>query len=343
MGVKLGNIIQGKELELKDLSGKVIVVDSFNVLYQFLASIRQRDGTLLMDSQGRVTSHLTGLFSRTTRLLEAGVKPAFAFDGRTPKLKRAEQERRHLIKEEAEEQYKEAKEAGDVEAMRKFSSRTSALTPEMVAEAKKLISSLGLPVIEAPAEGEAQAAHIVRKGEAYAVASEDFDSLLFGAQRLVRRLNITGRRRVAGTLSTKAVVPEMISLPDALSSLGIDREQLICLGLLTGTDYNPGGVKGIGPKKALKLLHEHRKDFDGMFSAVEWEKHCSSSWKEVFALFTDAAVSDEYDLTFRPLDRDAVRELLVEGHDFSAERIDATLDKLDSKKDRKQKGLSDFF
>ena len=138
MGVKLGDIIQGKELELKDLSGKVIVVDSFNVLYQFLASIRQRDGTLLMDSQGRVTSHLTGLFSRTTRLLEAGVKPAFAFDGRTPKLKRAEQERRHLIKEEAEEQYKEAKEAGDVEAMRKFSSRTSALTPEMVAEAKRL-------------------------------------------------------------------------------------------------------------------------------------------------------------------------------------------------------------
>lgn len=343
MGVKLGDIIHGKELELKDLSGKVIVVDSFNVLYQFLASIRQRDGTLLMDSRGNVTSHLAGLFSRTARLLEAGVRPAFAFDGKTPKLKKAEQERRHLIKEEAAAHYREAKEAGDIGAMRMFSSRTSALTPEMVAEAKRLIAALGLPVVEAPAEGEAQAAHIVKKGEAYAVASEDFDSLLFGCQRLVRRLNITGRRRVAGTLSTKAIMPEIISLPEALSSLEIDREQLICLGLLTGTDYNPGGVKGIGPKKALKLLHEHGKDFDGMFSAVEWEKHCSSPWREVSALFTDAAVSDEYDLAFRPLDRDAVRELLVEGHDFSAERVDATLDKLGGKADRSQRGLGEFF
>lgn len=343
MGVKLTDIAPGREIELTELKGKVIVIDSFNVLYQFLASIRQRDGTLLMDSEGRITSHLTGLFSRTARLLQHGIKPVFAFDGKTPKLKEAEQKRRHMVKEEAKEKYIEAKEAGDVEAMKRFSARTSRLTPEMAEEAKQLIRALGLPVVQAPSEGEAQAAHMVLKGDAFAVGSEDFDSLLFGAPRLIRRLNITGRRRVPGTLSTAAVMPELISLDETLASLGIDRRQLIALGMLVGTDYNPGGIKGIGPKKALKHVIAHGNDFDRLFEEAEWDSHCNTAWKEVFQLFTDMPVTDDYSLKFRPADSDAVRELLVERHDFSPERVDSTLDRLNAKADKKQKGLDEFF
>ena len=343
MGVKLTDIAPGKEIELEELKGKIVVVDSYNILYQFLASIRQRDGTLLMDSQGRVTSHLTGLFSRTTRLLQHGIKPVFAFDGKTPKLKEAEQKRRRMVKEEAREKYKEAKEVGDVEAMKKFSARTSRLTPEMAEEAKQLIRALGLPVVQAPSEGESQAAHMVIKGDAFAVASEDFDSLLFGAPRLIRRLNITGRRRVPGTLSTKAVMPELINLEEMLASLGIDQKQLIALAMLVGTDYNPGGVKGIGPKKALKHVLKYPDDLDRLFEEAEWAKHCRIQWKEIFLLFSDMPVIDDYDLSFKPVDRNAVHELLVEKHDFSPERVNKTLDKLEKKTDPKQKGLHEFF
>ncbi len=343
MGVKLADLVAGTEIELKDLNGRVIVIDSFNILYQFLASIRQRDGTLLLDSKGRVTSHLTGLFSRTSRLLQHGVKPIFVFDGKTPDLKLEEQKRRRLLKEEAVDKYETAKEKGDVDGMRKFASRTSRLTPEMVDEAKQLITALGLPIVQAPSEGEAQASAMVSKGDAYAVASEDFDSLLFGAPRMLRRLNVTGRRRIANTLSTKAVMPELVTLDSMLSSLGLTREQLIALGLLVGTDYNPGGVKGIGPKKGLKLVQKFGTDFEKMFASVDWDSHCSHPWKQVYSLFTDMPVTEEYNLAFSPVDVDAVYKVLVEEHDFSTARVDSTLEKLNAKTDKSQKGLGEWF
>ncbi len=163
MGVQITELLVKKEINLNELANKVIAVDSHLFLYQFLTTIRQRDGSLLIDSKGRVTSHLAGLFTRSTKLIEAGLKLVYVFDGEPPKLKHEERERRKKVKIEAQKKYEEAKKKEDLEEMRKYAARTTRLTPEMIEEAKKLIKALGIPVVEAPSEGEAQAAYMVKK------------------------------------------------------------------------------------------------------------------------------------------------------------------------------------
>ena len=254
MGVSITELLPTKEIKLDDLSGKIIAVDTSLFLYQFLSIIRQRDGTPLMDSKGRVTSHLSGLFNRTMSLLDKGIKPVFVFDGKPPDLKRKEQEKRMQLKEEAKAKYEEAVQEEDVEAMRKYAMRTSKLTSEMVRETKELVQAMGLPIVQAPCEGEAQAAYIAQKGDAYAIASSDADSLLFGAPKIVKNLAVTGRRKKTKALTYVTIKPELIELDEVLNSLGVDRDQLIALCMLVGTDYNPGGIKGLGPKKSLDLL-----------------------------------------------------------------------------------------
>jgi flap endonuclease-1 len=201
MGVAITELLEGKELTIEQLHGKVFAVDAFNMLYQFLTTIRMQDGTPLKDSKGNVTSHLIGLFARSTTLMSQGLRLAFVFDGEPPALKRQERERRHAVKVEALRQFKKAEAKEDIEEMKKYAGRTATLNSEMVNEAKVLLAALGLPVIQAPSEGEAQAAHICKRGDAYAVISQDADALLFGAPRVVRNLNLTGRRKKGGALA----------------------------------------------------------------------------------------------------------------------------------------------
>lgn len=344
MGTKLKEITIKKEISIPDLKGKVLVVDSFNVMYQFLTSIRMADGSLLMDSRGNVTSHLNGLFSRTVNLMHQGLKLAFVFDGEAPKLKQKERERRADIKKEAKKEYDIAKEREDIESMKKYAARTSALTKDMIEEAKKLIDAMGMPVIQAPSEGEAQAAHIVNKGDAYAEISQDFDCLMFGVPRLVRNLTVSEKRKMPGKLSYIEVKPELIELEENLKALGISQDQLIAMCILIGTDYNPGGIKGIGPKNALKLVKECKNDFDSMFKHAEWDKSFEFSWKEVFDTIKNIPVTDRYELRWGKPDAKAIKKLLVDEHDFSEKRVDGALEKLEVESEkRSQKGLGEFF
>ncbi|MFO8016613.1 MAG: flap endonuclease-1 [Candidatus Woesearchaeota archaeon] len=344
MGTKLKEITACRQITIEDLKGKNLVVDAHNILYQFLTTIRMNDGSLLMDSNGSVTSHLNGLFNRSLSLMQKGLNLAFVFDGRPPELKDKERERRKGLKEDAAKDYEKAKQEGDIEGMKKYSSRMSRLTPEMIEEAKKLISALGMPVIDAPSEGEAQAAHIVKRGEAYAEISQDFDCLMFGVPRLVRNLTITERRRMPGKASFSGVRPEMIDLKENLDSLGISQDQLIALCLLVGTDYNYGGVKGIGPKKALKMIKGNDDDFDSLFKEVGWSDHSDIPWKQVYDTITGMPVTDDYNMEWKAPDRDKLMELLVDGHDFSEKRVSDSLSKLEKEKsDKSQKGLNQFF
>lgn len=340
MGVAITELLLRKEIEINELAGKVIAVDSPMWLYQFLSIIRARDGTALMDSKGNITSHLVGLFNRTTRLMQQGLKLAFVFDGKPPKLKEKERERRKELKLEAEKEYKKAKEKEDIEAMKKYAARTARLTPEMIKEAKKLIEALGLPIVNAPCEGEAQAAYMVKKDKAFGVASQDADSLLFSASKLIRNLSIAGKRKKAGQLAYEIVKPEIIDLAENLNNLGIDNDQLIALGMLIGTDYNPGGVKGIGPKNALKLVKEYGSDFDSLFKKVEWKKFFKFDWTEIFYLIKKMEVTDKYKLKCLDLDKEKIIKLLIDKHDFSEERVDSALAKLEEEREKKkQTGL----
>jgi flap endonuclease-1 len=295
-----------------------------------------------MDSHGNVTSHLIGLFSRTTSFLQKGLRPVFVFDGEKPELKAKELKRRKELKDAARVKYKIAVRKKDIQAMKKYAGRFSYLSPEMVEQAKELVRLLGLPVIQAPCEGEAQAAHLVKKGKAWGVVSQDYDSLLYGTEHLIQNLSIAGRRKQIGRLSYQTVKPLLINLSENLNNLKIDSEKLIVLSMLVGTDYNPKGVKGIGPKNALKLVQKH-DDFDKLFEEVKWDEHVDVPWTEIFYLFKKMPVTDKYKVKFGTPDKEGLVKFLVKGHDFSLDRVNNALEpivKLNKK--RAQKSLGDF-
>ena len=329
MGVNIREIIPDeavKTLSLDELRFRVIAIDAYNALYQFLAAIRQPDGTPLMDSRGRVTSHLSGLFYRTINLAEHGVKPVYVFDGKPPEMKRREIERRRRIREEAARKYREAAAAGRVEEARRYAQMSSSLTSDMVEEAKRLLEAMGIPYVEAPAEGEAQAAYMARRGDAWAAASQDYDSLLFGSPRLVRNLTISGKRKLPRKNVYVEVKPELVELDKLLKSLGITREQLIVIGILVGTDYNPDGVKGVGPKTALKMVKAHRDPVKLLESLPRNEFPVDPL--EIYRYFLNPPVTSSYRLEWRPPDEERVYQILVEEHDFNPERVRNALNRL---------------
>jgi flap endonuclease-1 len=352
VGVDLGELFPGTEITMESLGGKVVAIDAFNQLYQFLAIIRGPDGTPLKDDQGRVTSHLNGLFNRTTNLAVAGVLPIFVFDGAPHPLKQKTIEERSRIKRQAIADYEEALKVGDLERARSKAQQTSTLTSEMIGQAKALIQALGLPIVQAPSEGEAQASFLAREGVAHACGSQDFDSLLFGSPRLVRNLSVTGRRRMPGRQAYVDVSPEIILLEDALATHGLSREQLIDVALLIGTDFNPG-VVGIGPKTALKLVKEAGSVENALErapreTAASWGKLASGAAglgdvATIRSLFLQPSVEHSPKVVWGRFDRKQITDLLVREHRFSAERVESALGKLETAPIyRRQKSLSDW-
>ncbi|MBI2133226.1 flap endonuclease-1 [Candidatus Woesearchaeota archaeon] len=337
MGVQIIDILKRHEVGLDFLSGKVIAIDASNHLYQFLTTIRAPDGSPFTDSKGNITSHLIGLFSRTANLMQKNIRLIYVFDGPAPRLKHRELESRKEAKRAAAERYEAAIKANNLEDMRKFAGRFARLTPDMVSESKKLLEALGIPFIDAPSEGEAQAAHIVKKGNAFASASQDADSLLFGTKRLVRNLSITGRRKKQ--LSYSEISPELIVLDENLCELGITQDQLIALGMLVGTDYNSRGIKGVGPVRALELVKKHGDSFSKLFEEVCWDRCFDVPWTEIFDFFKNIPVTDQYELSWGEPDRNAAVSLLCGMHDFSVERVEKTMDALS----KRQKGLGEYF
>ena len=344
MGVNLRPLLIREEISIPDLKGKVIAFDAFNMLFQFLSNIRSPDGSLLTNKKGQVTSHLIGLFSRTTRFMLEGIKPVFVFDGESSPLKNEEIKKRQAAKKEAKKQYDDALAREDTVEMKKYAARTTVLTKEMCDHAKQLLTLLGLPVIQAPSEGEAQAAHLTNTGQAYAVGSQDYDSLLFGATNLIQNLSIAGRRKKMNAQTTIIVKPQQLNLEQNLTHLGITREQLIALAILVGTDFSPKGIKGIGPKTALKLIKEQKDDFATVFDKVNWSTHVSTPWKDIFELFTKTPVHTNITISFGPIDYGRLREFLIQEHDFSVERVENTFKELqNTTTGRTQKTLSNFF
>ncbi len=342
MGVNLKDLLLMREISIEDLKGKVLAIDSFNMLYQFLTTIRTPDGKPLMDSRGNVTSHLIGLFSRTTQFMAKGILPVFVFDGEKPVLKAATLEKRAKIKHEARLKYEDAMSKEDIDAMKKYGGRFAVMTSDMVEQAKEMIMLLGLPVIQAPCEGEAQASHLVKRGDAWAVVSQDYDSLLYGADRAIHNLSIAGKRKKMGALVYETVKPEIIDLSENLNHLGIDRDKLIVLAMLVGTDYNPGGIKGIGPKTALKLV-KGCSDFGKLFKEVKWDDYFDCAWEDIFSFFKKEHTTDKYEIRFGYPDKEKITKFLVDGHDFSAERVEKSLAPiLRQKEKRQQKSLGDF-
>ena len=336
VGVQLKKILEYEEIHISELAFKKVAVDSFNMLYQFISSIRQYDGTLLLDSKGRVTSHLKGLFNRLVYFKKQNIKAAFVFDGEPPSLKKKERALRAEKKMLADKKYKESLNLGLIEDAKKYAQGTSRLNSEMVEQAKELIELFGFPTLQAPSEGEAQASFLVSEGSVFACVSQDFDSLLFGSDILIRNLSVSNRRKVPGTTQYREVPIEMYNLKKNLARLNISQEQLIIIAILCGTDFNLGGIKGIGPKKALKLVKSYLRRYDELFDFLDWNSYFSYTWREVYNTISKMPRRNE-EIKFREIQKDGIKKFLGD-FDFELSIVERQLKQI-----KNVKTLERFF
>jgi len=343
LGVNFRDLVSKTTVSLESLGGKCIAIDAYNALYQFLAIIRQPDGTPLKDRTGRITSHLSGLLYRTSNLVEMGIKVVYVFDGVPPTLKEAEIKRRARVKEEAVVKYEKALQEGKMEEARTYAQMTSKLKDYMRDDAKHLLELLGIPWIQAPSEGEAQASYLAKKHKADFCASQDYDSLLFGAPQLVRNVTISGRRKLPRKNVYIEVVPEVVELGKVLSELGITQEQLIDIGILIGTDFNPEGVKGIGPKTALQLIKQH----GSIEKALPTIKDATFPVEpaKIREIFLHPEVTDNYQLTWKDPNVEGIIEFMCGERDFDQDRVTKALEKMNTgiKKQKSATTLEKWF
>jgi flap endonuclease-1 len=326
LGVNFRDLVPKTVVKLEDLGGKIIAIDAYNAIYQFLGIIRQPDGTPLKDSSGKVTSHLSGLLYRTSNLVEMGIKPIYVFDGVPPVLKHEEIDRRRQLKAEAAVHYEKAIAEGDMVKARKFAQATTSMKDYMKEDSQKLLELMGLPWVQAPSEGEAQAAHMTRRGDADYCASQDYDSLLFGAPKLLRNVTISGRRKLPSKNIYVDIVPEVIELNKVLQECQITYEQLIDVGILIGTDFNPNGIRGLGPKTALKLIKEHST----LENAIPHIKNAAFPVEpqQIREIFLYPQITDNYNLEWKKPNVDGIVDFLVRQKDFSEDRIKNAVERM---------------
>ena len=305
-----------------------------------MAIIRGPEGLPLSDSAGRVTSHISGLFYRNVNFLSIGIKPVYVFDGRPPSLKYAEIERRKQIKKDATIKFERALTQGKYEEAKKYAQQTSSLRDEMVEDSKHLLGLFGIPFLDAPSEGEATAANLTLTGQAYAAASQDFDSLLFGAKKLVRNFSYSGKRKLPNRNTTIEVEPEIIDLHKNLAELGITREQLVDIGILIGTDFNPNGFERIGPKTALKVIKEH-----GKLENVPQiqEKLDEIDYKQIRKIFLEPNVTSVSEIKFEEINFAGITKYLTSERNFSLDRVETSLNRLKKAIEKKSHTLEQWF
>jgi len=312
-------------LKLEDLRGKSLAVDANNYLYQFLVLIRTPRGTPLKDSHGNITSHLTGLMFRSTRLIhDYNIDLIFVFDGKPPKLKEREIQKRRQLREKATLEYEKALKAKDYATAFSKAVMTSRLTKPLIDDAKRLLHLLGIPYVQAPSEAEAQAAYMAIKGDVWAASSKDYDSLLFGTPRLLRYLTIHGREFLPSKGISRPLKPEVINLNKFLSHHNLTLEQLVDLAILIGTDFNEG-IKGIGPKTALKMLKTHGR-LENLPSNIM--SKVPQNYGEVRKIFLEPKVISNYTLAYGDLREKELYDFLCNQRDFSKKRVETIVQRM---------------
>jgi flap endonuclease-1 len=345
-----------REIDKSKLRNKIIAVDASILLYQFLVQIRTKGSgygqQLLVDNNGDVTSHIQGFFNRAANLLENEIKPVYVFDGKPPALKYAELVKRKELKKKAEKEAEDAEERienaedSDLEEaisdLNKASKRNIHITKQQTEEVKELLRLMGIPVIEAPCEAEAQCAELVKSGKVFAAGTEDMDALTFGTPIILRKLTMPE--------SAKENVIE-INVSKVLSGLDLTYDQFIDFCILCGCDYCES-IKGIGPKTALKLIRKHN-NIETILENLPDKYTVPSSLEdhldEVRNLFKFPDVKPGKDIEFKfgKPDREGIIDFLVNQRGFNHQRVTKVLDKIGGKTkvkvDEKQPTIDAFF
>jgi flap endonuclease-1 len=340
MGCNLRDLAQPENLELSSLSGQRIGVDAFLTAFQFLTTIRDRspegDGGPLKSSNGKVVSHLMGFLNRTTSLLAAGIKPVFIFDGKAPELKADELAMRKARRDEARKTHQEALEAGDFALAQKMAQRIISYTPEMVEETKQLLDLLGVPWVAAKAEGEGQAAVMAKIGQLDAVATQDWDALLYGTPVLIRNMMTAGNKQHGRVVKAQKIV-----LEDLLGQHDLSRDQLIDLAIMIGTDFHPG-IRGIGPKTGIKLI----KQFGDIETiCAEKDKEVPQRLDEIREIFRNHPSNEvpSQALQMGEIDVAGLKQFLQVDRQFSQRRMDNAMEKLTNAGLIRESGQTSLF
>ncbi|KXS20171.1 PIN domain-like protein [Gonapodya prolifera JEL478] len=326
-----------RENEIKNFFGRKVAIDASMSIYQFMIAVRGQDGMQLTNEAGETTSHLMGIFYRTIRMVESGIKPCYVFDGKPPTLKSGELAKRQERRAEAEKEAATAQEAGDTENFDKFSRRTVKVTRAHNEECKRLLKLMGIPFMDAPCEAEAQCAALCKAGKVFAAGSEDMDTLTFGSPILVRHLTFSEQRKIP--------VAE-IHLDKALAGLGMTTDQFIDLCILLGCDYCES-IKGIGPAKAYELVKKHGT-IEEVLKHIDTKKYAvPADWPfaEARRLFKTPDVTDpeSVELKWEDPDEDGIVEFLVKDKGFNEERIRNAVKKLQKQRGQATQGRLDTF
>lgn len=347
MGVAIGKLLENSKQKFEinnSYKDKRFGFDAYNILYQFLTTIRGIDGDALKNNDGVVTSHLNGLFYRVLNLLSNNIDIYFVYDGKSIDLKQKTKDQRRERKEIAKAHFKDALERGDLEDMNKFSRRFASIDENIINESKELLGYMGVSIINAPSEAEAQISYMTRNHLLDFTVSQDFDCLLFNSPNLVRNLTVSQKKKIVSKNIYVDVFPEIIHLEEALSNLKLTREKLIYLSILIGTDFNDK-VEGIGPKTAYKLVSENNSFKDIEKKLLEKGKKIDFDYKEILDVFNNPIVSKNPEIEKNSFNRKKIESMLVGRFDFSQERVSSILDRfLKEKEEReKQKNISKWF
>lgn len=328
-----------KEQKFESYFGRKIAIDASMSIYQFLIVVGRSGTEMLTNEAGETTSHLVGMFSRTIRLLEAGIKPVYVFDGKPPDLKKQELAKRYSRREDATAGLAAAEESGNVEDIEKFSKRTVKVTQQHNSDCKKLLTLMGVPVVEAPSEAEAQCAALCKSDQVYGVASEDMDSLTFGAPKFLRHLMDP---------SSKKIPVMEIEVGKVLEDLELTMDQFIDLCILCGCDYCDS-IRGIGPQTALKLVRQHGS-LESILENINKERYqIPDEWpyQEARRLFKEPLVltgDDQPEIKWGPPDEEGLIEFLVDQNGFNKDRVTKAIEKIKAAKNKSSQGrLESFF
>ncbi|KMZ64159.1 Flap endonuclease 1 [Zostera marina] len=328
-----------KEQKFESYFGRKIAIDASMSIYQFLIVIGRTGVETLTNEAGEVTSHLQGMFTRTIRLLEAGIKPVYVFDGAPPDLKKQELAKRYSKRADATEDLAEAVETGDKEGIEKYSKRTVKVTKQHNDDCKRLLRLMGVPVVEAPSEAEAECAALCKNDKVYAVASEDMDSLTFAAPRFLRHLMDPSSRKI----------PVMeFDVAKVLEELELTMDQFIDLCILSGCDYCDS-IRGIGGMTALKLIRQHGS-IEKILENINKERfQIPEIWpyQEARRLFKEPVVTcadQQPDLKWTSPDEEGIVAFLVNENGFNNERVLKGVEKIKAAKNKSSQGrLESFF
>src|SRR5438093_12910821 len=333
-------ILKREQTSLKALKGTSFAIDASIEIHRVLRPVRHPDGAPSTDSQGRVTSHLIGLLTRNSRMIaDFDMKPVFVFDGKPNPLKRRTLEIRREVRKKAEVEYVEAISKKDYAKAWSKAVMTGRVTGSVLDDAKRLLTLMGIPWLEALEDAEAQASFMAARGDVWAVGSKDYDCLLYGAPILARYLTLTGREWLPAQRRSRPLIPELIRLSENLALIGITREQLVDLAILVGTDFNQG-MKGIGQKKALQLVQDYGS-IEQM--AEEIRSKLTEDLTSVRRVFLKPRVLEEYVLKRSPPDRDGLVKFLSEERGFNKERVERLTERLIRRGEKTDAGLENWL